>query len=85
MDMEAMEHQWQRSDPNDGDVIGSGCAPGVVAGGTDEDEAGSAGVIVWDEPTVYEVLTSKTSLTELYENDTVTTSSPKRTKANTEQ
>lgn len=83
--MEAMEHQWQRSDPNDADVTGSGCVPGVVAGGTDEDEEEGAGVIVWDEPTAYDLLTSKTSLTELYENNTVTMSSPKRTKANTEQ
>ena len=85
MDVEEMERQWQLSGPKEDNAIASGCAPGVAADGTDVGE----GEVVYDEPTAYELLTdlltSKTSLTELYDDNEVTTSRPKRTKTDNEQ
>ena len=85
MDVEEMERQWQLNGPKEDNAIASGCAPGVAADGTDVGE----GEVVYDEPTAYELLTdlltSKTSLTELYDDNEVTTSRPKRTKTDNEQ
>ena len=60
----------------------------LAAKGADGTDVGE-GEVVYDEPTAYELLTdlltSKTSLTELYDDNEVTTSRPKRTKTDNEQ